>query len=106
MTGNNLFNFFNDLTPNLEYNFIFFKSDHWVCLKSLKLHPRFLHLRPFLASRPPWMHGEAQGNQSEERGDEERRLKRNETSFPLFIYFILFVYLKGTIHINEHQYVK
>ncbi len=27
------------------------------------------------------MHGEMQGNQSEERGDEERRFKRKETSF-------------------------
>ncbi len=54
-----------------------------VHLKSLTLHPHFLHLRPFLASlsRPPWMHGEAQGNQSEDRGIEERRFKRNETSF-------------------------
>ncbi len=43
-----------------------------VRLKSLKLHPCFPHLCPFLApqSRPPWMHGEEQGNQSEERGNE------------------------------------
>ncbi len=53
-------------------------------LESLKLHPRFPHLRLLLVSqsRSLWMHREAQGNQSEERGNVDRRLKRNETSFP------------------------